>query len=123
MSDLGLIETEIRGLPAELRPTFLRIFRDLVKNLRFGHPSGDAPDPLTNFAGAFLTGTTHATPGSEITIEHGFGRTPYLAIPVLPLDAVGAQIVPLTVTRAADSRRIYLSSSVADANFTIAVEG
>lgn len=78
---------------------------------------------MENVGGGFFHVTTHATPGSEFTIPHGFGRIPYLLLPVLPLDVVGSQLVPLTVNRAADDKRIYLTSSVASAPITVAVEG
>lgn len=123
MSDLGFVEREIAALPPTMRPTFLRIFQAILKDLRFGHPKQEQPDPMVNFGGGFFTGTTAATPGDEFTIAHGFGRVPYLLLPVLPLDTVGAQIVPLEVTRVADEKRIYLTSTVASAPIVLAVEG
>ncbi len=123
MADTGLIDADIGSLPAEIRPALKRIFRYVLSDLRFGHPSGETAQALKNFAGAFLTTTTPSTPGDEFSIAHGLGRTPYLLIPVLPLDAEGAQTVPLTVTRVADDKRIYLSSTVADAVVTLVVEG
>lgn len=123
MSDLGAIETEIKGLPAEIRPTVLRIFRLFLKDTRFGHPTGDQPDPMVNMAGGFFHGTTPATPGEVFTIAHGFGRTPYLAVPVLRLDAVGSSIISLTVARAADDKRLYFTSTEASTPFSLAVEG
>ena len=123
MADLGVITQELNGLPAEYRATFRRIFQAILRDIRFGHPTGNNPDPMTNIGGGFYHTMTPSTPGDEFTISHGFGRVPYLLIPVLPLDTVGAQLVPLTVTRAADDRRIYLSSSVADAPISVAIEG
>lgn len=78
---------------------------------------------MTNVGGHWYETTTHATPGTEFTIAHGFGRTPYLLFPVLPLDIDGAQLVPLTVSRVADEKRIYLTSSVGSANIIVGVEG
>src|SRR5689334_13953066 len=109
MADLGFFEAEIRSLPADERPTMLRLFRALLKDIRFGHPTGTQPDPMLNIGGGFFHGTTPATPGTEIAIAHGFGRVPYLALPVLRLDAVGSSIVPLTVSRVADDKRLYLT--------------
>lgn len=123
MASLSLVESEIAALPQELRPIFKRIFQALLKDLRFGHPTGDVPDPMTNFGGGFFHGTTHAAANTEFSLPHGFGRVPYLLFPVLPLDTVGARIVPLTVTRAADDKRVYLSSSVESAPVTVAIEG
>jgi len=69
-----------------------------------------------------LTATTPSTPDEEFSIVHNIGSIPYNLIPCLPLDTVGAQMVDLTVTRAADIARVYLSSSVADAPITVFVE-
>lgn len=123
MADLGTIEQEINSLPAAIRPTMLRIFRAFMKDMRFGHPKGEQPDPMTNFGGGFFHGTTPSTPGDEFTIAHGFGRTPYLAFPALRLDAVGSSVVPLTVSRVADDRRVYFTSTEADAPVTLIIEG
>lgn len=123
MADLGSLESELGGLEPGLKKVLTRLLRQLVPDIRFGHPTGNAKDPMKNIGGAFLSGTTHATPNTEFSIAHNFGRVPYWLMPGLPLDQVGAQIVPLTVTRAADDKRIYLSSSVASAAITVAVEG
>lgn len=123
MASLDQVESDVNSLPTDQRPAFRRIFTEILTQLRFGHPKGMQPDPMLNFAGGFFAGTTPSVPDTEFTITHAFGRVPYLLIPILPLDEVGAQIVPLTVTRAADEKRFYLSSSVADAPFVVAVEG
>ncbi len=123
MADLGFVLRELNALPAELRPVFTRILTEVLKQLRFGHPTGAQPDPMTNFGGGFFQGTTGAIAGDEFTIAHGFGRTPYLAWPVLPLDQVGSRVVDLMVTRAADDKRLYLSSATTSAAFSLAVEG
>ncbi len=123
MADLGYIETEIKSLPANLQPAMLRIFRAFLKDIRLGHPNGDATDPMLNMGGAFLHATTPATPGDEFSIAHGFGRVPYLALGALRLDAVGSSLVSLTVARAADNKYIYLTSTEASTPVTVAVEG
>lgn len=121
MADLGYIERELNALPANLRPAFLRIFQAILKDLRLGHPADRTA--MTNFGGAWFETTTPAGVNTEFTIPHGFGRTPYLLLPVLPLDVQGAQLVPLTVSRVADDNRVYLKSSVASAPITVGVEG
>jgi len=123
VADLGTIEAEINALPVALRPIFMRIFRAILKDLRFGHPTGETADPLKNFGGGFFHGTTPSTPGEEFTIAHGFGRKPYLAFPVMRLDAVGSSVVPLTVSTVADDKRVFFTSTEADAPITIVVEG
>ncbi|MCR4340638.1 MAG: hypothetical protein NUW01_12225 [Gemmatimonadaceae bacterium] len=121
MADQGNIESMLSGLPDDQRRIFRAIFEYLIRDIRFGRAVDG--DPSKNFGGGFFSATTDATPGTEFTIPHSFGRTPYLLIPVLPLDTVNATLVPLTVTRAADSNRIYLSSTSASASIMLYVEG
>ncbi len=123
MADLGLMRQKLNGLPPELRPIMGEILTDILTNLRFGHPTGESRDPALNFGAGFFAGTTAAVANTEFSIAHNFGRTPYLAIPVLPLDQIGSEIVPLRVTKAADNRRVYLSSSVEGAAVTLFIEG
>lgn len=123
MADGGSIERKLQALPVEIRKIMIDVFRDFLKDLRFGHPTGDVPDPMVNMAGGFFHGITAHTPGTEFTIAHGFGRVPYLAVPVLRLDAVGSSIVSLTVAREADDKRLYFTSTDADVPFSLAVEG
>lgn len=123
MADLGFVESELKALPVEIRATMLRVFRAILKDVRFGHPTGDTSDPMVNMAGGFFHGTTPSTPGDEFSIAHGFGRVPYLAVPVLRLDSVGSSIVSLTVSRAADDKRVYLTSTEASAPVSLAIEG
>lgn len=101
----------------------LRIFRGFLRDIRFGHPTGEQPDPALNMGGAFFHGTTPATPGETFTIAHGFGRVPYLAVPVLMLDAVGSSTVSLTVAREADDKRVYFTSTEASAPISVFIEG
>src|SRR3990172_785306 len=84
----------------------VELLRALVPFLRFG-PVDSAK--AENFNGFNVTSTT-ATSTSEFSIEHGMGRAPYRAMPALDLNVIGASIVPLTVTRAADHRRIYVKT-------------
>lgn len=123
MADLGFISSELQALPPDLRVILLRVFTSILTDIRLGHPKGEQPDPMKNLGGGFFAGTTAAIANTEFSIAHGFGRVPYLALPVLPLDQVGSKLVPLTVTRAADDKRVYFSSSVTSAPITLAVEG
>lgn len=122
MATSSYIEQLTGGLDANVKRALKQIFDYVLKGgLRFGRPeSGTASE---NFTAAFYEATTHSVANTEITIEHGFGRAPYLVIPVLPLDTPDAQIVPLKVTQAADSKRIYLSSSETSAVIRLYVEG
>lgn len=124
MADLGSLLSELSGLDPAAKKVLTRVLNALVPDIRFGHPTGDnTKDPAKNFGGAFFQGTTHATPNTEFSIQHRFGRAPYLAMPVLPLDQVLTRAIDLKVTKAADADRLYFSSSVASAPFTLYVEG
>jgi hypothetical protein len=116
------IEQLSGGLDATTKRVLKQIFDYVLKGgLRFGRAEHESPSE--NFTAAFFEATTDSVADTEFTIEHGFGRTPYLVIPVLPLDTEDAQIVPLKVTQAADSKRIYLSSPTTDAVIRLYVEG
>jgi hypothetical protein len=122
--DLGYVESELKGLSnAGDRAVFERIFRMMLRDWRFGHPKGSIPDPSTNMGGGFFYATTPNVANTEFAIVHDFGRTPYLVIPVLPLDEVGAAIVRLQLSRAADVSRLYLKSPDTNVPITLFVEG
>lgn len=125
MSDLGYVESEISGLPSAERPIHKRIWQHVLKlsKMRFGHVDADEPQVSQNMGGGLYTGTTPSVANEEFSILHNFDQAPYLIVPVLGLDQVGQQIVPLQVSRAADNRRIYLKSSATDAPFAVYVEG
>jgi hypothetical protein len=123
MADLSSLLSKLSGVDVPTKKALTSLLTEWVPDTRFGHPKGEQPDPAKNFGGGFFQGTTAAVANTEFSIAHGFGRTPYLAIPVLPLDQVNARAVDLKVTRAADDKRVYFSSSVTSAAFTIYLEG
>ena len=55
--------------------------------------------------------TTHADADTEFTVRHGLASAPGRFIPVMRLNEVGNQAVPLVVTRAADATFAYFRSS------------
>lgn len=112
---------ELGGVESNLKRALSNIFRYVLGNLRIGRVAHQSRSE--NLQAYFITGRTAAVANTEFSIAHGMGSTPYVAIPVLDLQTVNAEIVPLAVSRAADGTRIYLTSSVADAPFTVLVEG
>lgn len=122
MADLSSLLSKVNGLDAAAKKAWTAVLTDLVPDIRFGHPKGEQPDPCKNMGGGFFQGTTHATPNTEFSIAHNLGRVPYWLMPGLPLDQINSQIVPLKVTKAADNKRVYLSSSVASAAITVYLE-
>lgn len=121
MAALGGLESILGGLEAKPKKILTELVRAAFPFLRFGPVEHQTK--AENFQGYYLTSTTAGTTG-EFSIEHGLGVTPYLVKPVLDLSAVGARLVPLTVTKAADTRRIYLKteSGYTNAVFSIYVE-
>lgn len=110
MADQGYVENLLSGLnDREMRRVFSAVFRYILKDIRLGR--AEDGEPSVNCGGGFFEFTTPAVANEEFAIEHSFGRPPYLLIPVLPLDQVGSTIIPLRVERAADSSKVYLSSS------------
>ena len=108
MASLGAIDAELGGLEPTLKRALMAVFRYLVPNLQFGPV--DHQTKSLNHQAWFLTSTT-ATSTSEFSIVHGLGRTPYLAIPVLALGSSATGLIPLEVTRPADTQRVYLKTT------------
>src|SRR5512147_718687 len=122
MADKNYLLSLMGGLPPDAKRVLTNIFDYLLKTIRFGRP--DHKTASVNLAGQFYQATTPAVANTEFTVPHYFaGTAPYLLIPVLPLDTVNAQLVPLTVTRAADTNRVYLSSSATSAAICFFLEG
>lgn len=122
MADQGYVEALLAGLEdGGQRRVFSAIFKYVLKSIRFGRAEDEMPS--TNLGGGFFAATTPGVANTEFSIVHSFGHPPYLLIPVLPLDQVGATIVPLRVERAADNNRIYLSSSETDQPIIVFLEG
>lgn len=121
MASAAYIETLLGSVAGDVKKAMKDVFTYLLRNVRFGRP-GDA-EPAENFSGHFYLGRTHAVSGTEFVIAHKLERAPYLAIPVLDLQTVGSETIPLQVTRAADSSFIYLASAEEDVPFVLYAEG
>lgn len=121
MASASYIEALVGSLPTEHRRALKEVFTYVLGNLRLGPPDDQARSE--NLQAYYYEATTPAVADTEFSILHGLGRAPYLVVPVLPLSVQGAQLVPLTVTRAADATRVYLSSSTTNAPITVLVEG
>src|SRR3954465_2429803 len=106
MSAPGYVYQLINALPVELRPTLTTIFEYVMRENALG-----ANTKAENFSWFKVEATTHTTANTEFRVSHGMDHVPSKLIPILALDDINAQIVPLQVSRAADARRIYLRSS------------
>ena len=118
MSSPGYVESLIGGLEATTKRALVEAFRYILPNTRFGPVEHQTKSE--NFQGYFLISTSAAST-AEFSIEHGLGRIPYLVKPVLPMDLVGARVIPLTVTRAADAQRIYLKTDAGSTSAAFAL--
>jgi hypothetical protein len=126
------IEAMLNGIadPA-IHLTLKSVFRYLLSTLAFGRATAgggvsaaSTAVPSVNFLGGFtMPVTTPATANREFTIPHSFGRAPYLLIPVMPLDQVGASTVRLTVSRPADAANVYLKSPEVNQSIFVYLEG
>lgn len=106
MASKGYIDALLNKLPSEQRAIFSPIFDEVLRNFRLGDS-----DKAQNFAWFATSFTTHATANTEFSVEHGLASPPSRFIPSLTLDQVGSQLVPLSVSRAADSKRVYFKST------------
>ena len=119
MADIGTIDADLGSLDRETKKGLLSAFRYVLKNLSFGSPDERA---AKNFRMSWLSATTSSVANTEFSVAHGMESTPMYVLPALPLNEVGARIVPLEVTRAADGKRIYLKSSSTSAPIKLLVE-
>lgn len=121
MAQSSYVESQLGGVDATLKRALKAIFDYVLSNLRFGPI--EANTRAENLTGRYYHGTTHATPNTEFSVKHELQVKPYMAVQVIDLTTVNSVHLQLTVTKAADAERIYLSSPVASATFAIYVEG
>lgn len=120
MADIGAVRGYLGGLPTEMKLALTNVFTYTLKNIRVGLPGHQKP--AENLSWLQLDGTTSTTANQEFSIAHGMQAAPRVAFPCLDLTSSGTQLVALTTTRPADSRRVYFKSAVTNAAFTIFVE-
>lgn len=122
MADLGYVTSLLRGIPDEKTRSILeQVMTHVLGNLRYGVPEHQTR--AVNGQYYWLSSTT-AADTSEFSILHGLPSAPAYGIPVLELDHVGSKAGFLTVTKAADGKRIYLRADAGSTNtaFTLLVE-
>lgn len=117
MAAQGYIDQLLNSLDAAIRIPLTNAFQFVMRELALGDNT-----KAENFLWYRVTGTTHATANTEFSIVHGMDHAPSKLIPIVSLDASGGALVPLTVTKASDARRIYLKSSSTGAAFTAYLE-
>lgn len=120
MADKGYVETLLNRLEDRTKVALTQVFTHVLDTLQIGGISHQ--EKARNFKWIRLDSTTATVANEEFTILHGLGQIPLYVMPFAPLDAVGTRIVRLTVTRAADASRLYLSSPDTNAPFSILME-
>lgn len=120
MADASYIKSLFGGVDEAVKKAADQAFTYLLGNLKIG-PFNQNRRSL-NFQWYWLQGTTHPNANTEFSIAHGLGRAPSVILPVIALDQIGSQLVPLQVSKAPDASRIYLKSSSTSAAFTVLVE-
>lgn len=114
MATSSYVKALLGGVPADLKAALLRAFEYVFeKSLEFGPiDSIDAQTATTNFRGRYLRVTTSGTANQEAAIAHGLHRIPNVAWQVVSPRIVNSRFVgDLTISRAADESRIYLTSA------------
>jgi hypothetical protein len=117
VANKGYVQTLLNAVPSEFRTQLQAAFDYVQDNWRLGDGARATNAQLYKFEG-----TTAAVAGEEFSIRHGMGQAPTKLIPVLNLNSINSQIVPLVVSRAPDAQRIYLTSSSTSAAFEVYVE-
>ena len=121
MAESGYIASLLGGLEASIKRTFSTIFEYVLRDLAWGQVEDQTR--AGNFRGYYYTATTPTVANQEFSIAHGLGVTPYVLIPVLPLDILDAELVRLSVSRVADAQRVYLTSPQTSAIVYVMIEG
>lgn len=121
MADIGYVKALLTGIQDEkTKRILMQVFEHVLPSMAFGEP--DPQTRATNLNAYWQASTTASVAGTEFSIVHGMGRTPHVAIPVLDVTARGSQLVPLTVSRAADGQRVYFTSSSTSAPVMVLLE-
>ena len=93
-------------------------------NFAFGPIDADAAQTrTTNFAGRYVKVTTPGTANQELAVAHGLGRTPNVVWQVTSPRVVNSRFLgDLTISRAADESRVYLTSASTGATLWLYME-
>lgn len=109
MAAFGNVEAMLTGITDDVVQRIMKaVFRYTLKDIRFGQAVAGAA--AANLGGGFFSAKTPSAANQEFAVPHSFGRAPYLLIPVMPLNQVGAACVRLTNSRVADATNVYLKS-------------
>jgi hypothetical protein len=113
MATKGAIDLYVNALPEDIRYPIRQALYYIMDNWRLG--DGVRAENAQWYP---VESTTASVANTEFVIKHNLATTPGRFIPVLRLNEVNDQIVPLTVSRAADATNVYLKSSSTSAVFS-----
>lgn len=113
MANKGIIDANVNALPEELRYPIRSAFYYLMDNWRLG--DGARAENASWYA---IESTTASVANTEFAVKHNIGAVPGRFIPVMRLNEMGNQLVPLTVSRAADATYCYFKSASTSAVFS-----
>lgn len=117
MAAKGEVDRQLNTLAPDVKRPLIETFHYVMSNGTLGSQA-----KAENFLWYRITSTTASVANTEFSVAHGMDHAPTTLIPVLDLTAVDAQLVPLTVSRAPDMKRVYLKSSSTSAVFTAYLE-
>lgn len=117
MASKGYVDAILNTLPADERRALSLAFAHTLDDWQLG-----TGQKAQNARWYRYDATTSSSANGEFSIAHGLGRPPTTLIPVLDVGVVNARLVPLTVTRAADSQRVYLSAAELSVGITVYLE-
>lgn len=123
MADIGYIRRLLSGLSNDRdRVILTTAFEHALGNMRFGVPDNQTRSVNGQW---YWEQSTTATSTAEFSFAHGLPSAPSYGIPIIKFDTVGSKAGYLTVTRAADGKRIYLKADAGSTNapVTLLVEG
>lgn len=118
-------KTLLGGLGAEFKKALGDVLDYVLNNaLAFGPIDADtAQTRTTNMAGRYVKVTTSGTANLEFSAVHGLGRVPNVVWQVTSPRVVNSRFLgDLTVSKAADDMRIYMTSGSTGATVWLYLE-
>lgn len=115
----GYVGTLLNSLESNVKRVLIPAFDYVQDHWKLG-PIEDGKRAL-NAQIYWFAATTSSAAGTEFSVRHNLGQIPSYLITGAPVNAADVQIVPLTVSRAADDRRVYLKSSSTSASIYVGI--
>jgi hypothetical protein len=112
------------SLPADIK-TAMHKFSEYVfdRSLEFGPVDpNETTSAATNFRGRWVKAVTSTSANTEFSVAHGLGKAPNVFWPIGNPRSVNSVVPTLTVSRAADMSRLYLTSPTTGAVVFLYVE-